>query len=320
MSPTSLPARSTPPTVDPRPAGAEGRSSISWASTTGTSRRMIASTTPASPCCRSATGKSAQHDAHQMTVRDDGEVLLHAAQQQAPRFGSVVRRVRPNGRSVIIARPTGMPDKAAFIWTRLASWVAPIHTNSAMKRRRGFPVSPAQEPEEEGDELTEVRGDLRRPRVFDACRQERPENASAVHREGRYEVEAGQRQIDEHQTLEKRPVNHVDLFDGRTPPVADIHTNRTAAMTTLTAGPARATHSSCFGSSGMRSIRATPPMGSRVMSRADTETTSRQRVAKLVQHHPAKQRQDERHAPDDGAGHSAREYVLPAKNTRRSRT
>lgn len=39
------------------------------------------------------------------------------------------------------------------------------------------------------------------------------------------------------------------------------------ASTTLTAGPAIATSSSCFGWSGMRSILATPPMGSSVMSR-----------------------------------------------------
>ena len=42
--------------------------------------------------------------------------------------------------------------------------------------------------------------------------------------------------------------------------------NRTPAITTFTAGPARATTSSCFGSSGMRSSRATPPMGSKVTS------------------------------------------------------
>jgi len=52
-----------------------------------------------------------------------------------------------------------------------------------------------------------------------------------------------------------------------TPPVTVSQKKRTAAMTTLTAGPAAATHSSCSGSSGIRSSRATPPMGSRVISR-----------------------------------------------------
>ena len=37
-------------------------------------------------------------------------------------------------------------------------------------------------------------------------------------------------------------------------------------MTKFTAGPASATTSSCAGSSGMRSSRATPPIGSSVMS------------------------------------------------------
>jgi len=40
---------------------------------------------------------------------------------------------------------------------------------------------------------------------------------------------------------------------------------RSAAMATLTAGPARAIQSSCFGFSGT-SIRATPPIGSKGMS------------------------------------------------------
>ena len=40
----------------------------------------------------------------------------------------------------------------------------------------------------------------------------------------------------------------------------------TAQITTLTAGPASATRISCFGSSGIRSSRASPPMGNSVMS------------------------------------------------------
>ena len=40
----------------------------------------------------------------------------------------------------------------------------------------------------------------------------------------------------------------------------------TAAMTTFTAGPASATMISCRGFSGMRSSRASPPIGSSVMS------------------------------------------------------
>ena len=37
-------------------------------------------------------------------------------------------------------------------------------------------------------------------------------------------------------------------------------------MATVTAGPASAIRSSCLGSSGIRSSRATPPMGSRMTS------------------------------------------------------
>ena len=44
-------------------------------------------------------------------------------------------------------------------------------------------------------------------------------------------------------------------------------TSSTAAMTTLTAGPATAITSSWLGRSGMRSMLATPPIGRRVMSR-----------------------------------------------------
>ncbi len=41
-------------------------------------------------------------------------------------------------------------------------------------------------------------------------------------------------------------------------------------MTTFTAGPARATQNSWAGWSGIRSSRATPPIGSKVMSRVRT--------------------------------------------------
>ena len=37
-------------------------------------------------------------------------------------------------------------------------------------------------------------------------------------------------------------------------------------IASVTAGPARAISSSCLGSSGMRSSRATPPIGSRITS------------------------------------------------------
>ena len=45
------------------------------------------------------------------------------------------------------------------------------------------------------------------------------------------------------------------------------HPYRSNAITTFTAGPASATQSSSRGSSGMRSSRATPPIGSNVISR-----------------------------------------------------
>jgi multidrug efflux pump subunit AcrB len=49
-----------------------------------------------------------------------------------------------------------------------------------------------------------------------------------------------------------------------------VETASTAAITTFTAGPAMATQNSCIGFSGMRSSRASPPMGRRVISRVFT--------------------------------------------------
>src|SRR6266536_2245865 len=43
-------------------------------------------------------------------------------------------------------------------------------------------------------------------------------------------------------------------------------TNKPSAITTFTSGPATAIINSCTGSSGMRSSRATPPIGSNVIS------------------------------------------------------
>ena len=45
---------------------------------------------------------------------------------------------------------------------------------------------------------------------------------------------------------------------------------RAIAIATLTSGPAMATRNSSYGSSGMRSSRATPPIGSSVTSGVDT--------------------------------------------------
>ena len=50
------------------------------------------------------------------------------------------------------------------------------------------------------------------------------------------------------------------------PGSAEKNKMSTAAMITLTIGPARATMISSLGFSGMRSSRATPPIGSSVMS------------------------------------------------------
>ena len=54
---------------------------------------------------------------------------------------------------------------------------------------------------------------------------------------------------------------------------APKNSTSTSAITTLTSGPAIATSNSSLGFSGMRSSRATPPIGSRVtVGRRDAET------------------------------------------------
>src|SRR2546425_9596971 len=64
------------------------------------------------------------------------------------------------------------------------------------------------------------------------------------------------------------------------------HTYNAAAMTTFTAGPASDTHTSCRGSSGMRSSRDTPPM-ERIpddprQERSEEHTSELQSLAYLV--------------------------------------
>ena len=54
---------------------------------------------------------------------------------------------------------------------------------------------------------------------------------------------------------------------GSSDAVALSQTNRAAAIATFTAGPERATHNSWIGLVGSFSKRATPPIGSRMMSR-----------------------------------------------------
>ena len=74
-------------------------------------------------------------------------------------------------------------------------------------------------------------------------------------------------QIDRHETLQKRARGDRQAPQRSHEAVACNQTNKAAAMTTLTAGPASATHNSCIGWEGIFSRRATPPMGSKMMSR-----------------------------------------------------
>jgi hypothetical protein len=66
-------------------------------------------------------------------------------------------------------------------------------------------------------------------------------------------------------TNEPAVIDRVSI--GTSVPVALSARYRSAAMPTLTAVPATATQNSCIGWSGIRSSRATPPIGSSVMSR-----------------------------------------------------
>ena len=97
-------------------------------------------------------------------------------------------------------------------------------------------------------------------------RQQRAQHAPAVHREGRNHVEQGEKQVDRRQ-----PVDRADLRALHRGEVAPIscwrpRTRPAQAMTTLTSGPAIAIRNSSRGFSGMRSSRATPPIGSSVTS------------------------------------------------------
>ena len=72
-------------------------------------------------------------------------------------------------------------------------------------------------------------------------------------------------------TAVNRPTKPVaagsSVSTGKAPVPATNSAQNTTAITRLTAGPANATQSSWRGTSGMRSNRATPPIGSSVISR-----------------------------------------------------
>ena len=68
----------------------------------------------------------------------------------------------------------------------------------------------------------------------------------------------------------------------------------TTAMTTFTAGPASATTISWPGCSGMRSSRASPPIGRSVMSGVlDAVAARRERMAEFVRHDAGEEGEDE---------------------------
>lgn len=62
----------------------------------------------------------------------------------------------------------------------------------------------ANDSEQEGHALPDAGGNLGRLDVFEAQGKQRPQDAPAIHREGRQQVEADQEQVDGHQPLEER--------------------------------------------------------------------------------------------------------------------
>ena len=66
-------------------------------------------------------------------------------------------------------------------------------------------------------------------------------------------------------SVSRAPPRIISTTTGR--PRASPASQSAAAIATFTAGPAIATTISCWGLSGMRWRRATPPMGSKTMSR-----------------------------------------------------
>src|SRR5213082_1116764 len=117
------------------------------------------------------------------------------------------------------------------------------------------------EPEDECKSLTDACRHLRRARITQSRCKERAQDAPAIHWKRRQQIEEKQQDVDGQQLCnETAPLTLDGLRNACDPPA----TNKPSAITTFTIGPARAITNSCTGFSGMRSNRATPPIGSKV--------------------------------------------------------
>src|SRR4051794_21915795 len=79
-------------------------------------------------------------------------------------------------------------------------------------------------------------------------------------------------------------------------------------MATFINGPAIAIRNSWYGSSGMRSSRATPPIGKSVTSGVDTPNARREDVPEFVRGHAGEQEHHEKE-PEPGVLRAARSIV-----------
>jgi hypothetical protein len=165
-----------------------------------------------------------------------------------------------------MARVTGMLPSAERACTTLASCPAPIQTNRATKTSSGLVKRPMK-PKTSAIAWPSVAAMwvawVYSSRVASSARTARPPSMGKA---GIRLKSASERLMES-----SRPRNELSPSRARLKelhaPVASNPTTSNAAMAKFTAGPASATHSSCRGSSGMRSSRATPPMGNSVISR-----------------------------------------------------
>ena len=175
-------------------------------------------------------------------------------------------------------------------------------------------VEYAQHAQADGEKLAHARGFLGGQGVVHAQRQCRPQHATAIHGEGRQQVEPAYEEIHPHQAVEEGGAGNAQLLRARLE-TADIQVDINHEGEGEIDRRARQRHmdllARVIGHFFQRGDPADGKQGD--VAGANTVAPRRQRVAVLVEHHAAKQRQYETH-PGNHRGQGA--LLVPVSDAR----
>ncbi len=150
-----------------------------------------------------------QH-AHQLAIFDHRKILLLASNQFVQRgLQPVVRCQRAKPRDHRL--PRRHVSQQTLHLHKMRFLLGAQIDEQGNKKQEKIEQKQAQQAEQDGDKLSHSGRDLCSLRIVKLSGQSGPQHASTIHREGRYQVEYHQNNVDQHQLDQKRTADRLKL-------------------------------------------------------------------------------------------------------------